>query len=177
MSGAPASGAVRSARPAADDAGDGRFLVLLWSFLLTFVTNVLGERHEQYLDRLIVFNTIRGEVASTDACAFIRHAVNCFYRDFAMVDTHDRAFTWELTFADAMHSFRSAVFAWAQSIRVFTTVRRHTSQKKKVPSATLTQFDKLVTFSDHGYTFALTPAFQHAITRADAAAAAKGPRF
>jgi hypothetical protein len=76
-----------------------------------------------------------------------------------------------------MHSFRSAVFAWAQSIRVFTTVRRHTSQKKKVPSATLTQFDKLVTFSDHGYTFALTPAFQNAISRADAAAAAKGPRF
>ena len=148
-----------------------------WNAVRAFVTNVLGEPHARRIDHLIIFNTISGAMISTDACAFIRHAVNCFYRDFAMVDTHDRAFTWELTFADAMHSFRSAVFAWAQSIRVFTTIRRHTNQKKQVPSATLQQFYKLVTFTDHGYTFALTPTFRHAIAAAERAAAAKGPRF
>ena len=133
---------------------------------------MLGERHEQYLDRLIIFNTIRNEMASTEACAFIRHAVNRFYRDFAMVDTHDRYFMWERTFAEAMYSFRSAVLAWAQSIRVFTANRRYTNQKRQVSQDTLTQFNKLVTFSDEGCTFTLTPAFQHAITQAEAAAAA-----
>ena len=129
--------------------------------------------YQQHLDRLIIFNVVRPNVmASTEACAFIRHAVNCFYRDFAMVDTHDRYFMWERTFADAVHSFRNAVLAWAQSIRIFTTHRRYTSQKKQVSQNTLTQFSKLVTFSDEGYTFKLTPAFQHAITQADAAATA-----
>ena len=125
------------------------------------------------MEHLIIFNTSSGKLVSTEARAFIRHAVNCFYRDFAMVDTHDRAFTWELTFADALHSFRRAVLAWAQTIRVFTTIRRHTSQKKQVPAETLRKFEKLVIFSDMGYTFTLTPAFTHAIAQAEAAAAAK----
>ena len=118
-------------------------------------------------------------MVSTESCAFIRHAVNCFYRDFAMVDTHDKKFTWQLTFADAMHSFRSAVFTWAQTIRIFTAARRFSGKKKKqVPLDTLQRFDKLVTFSGGGLTFTLTPQFLQAIANANAAAAAmakKGP--
>ena len=145
----------------------------LWNAVRNFTVTVLGTPHQMYLDRLIIFNTVRpNEMASAEACAFIRHAVNCFYKDFAMVDTHDRYFMWERTFADSMHSFRSAVLAWAQSIRIFTTNRRYTNQKKQVSQDTLTQFSKLVTFSDEGCTFTLTPAFQHAIKQADATAAA-----
>ena len=96
------------------------------------------------------------------------------YRDFAMVDTHDKKFTWQITFADAMHSFRSAVFAWAQTIRTFTATRKYSGKKKKqVPRDTLERFDKLVTFSGGGLTFGLTPQFKQAITHADAAAAAR----
>ena len=73
-----------------------------------------------------------------------------------------------------MHSFRSAVLAWAQSIRVFTTLRRHTNRKKRVAEDTLKKFTTLVTFSDEGYTFALTPAFKQAIARAEAAVQARG---
>ena len=145
----------------------------LWNAVRSFVQVVLGMPYQQYLDRLIIFNEVRpNTLASTEACAFIRHAVNRFYRDFAMVDTHDHHFEWERTFADAMHSFRDAVLAWAQSIRIFTTHRRYTNRKKRVSQNTLTQFSKLVTFSDEGYTFTLTPAFQHAITQADTTAAA-----
>ena len=90
-----------------------------------------------------------------------------------MVDTHDHAFTWERTFEDAMHSYRSAVLAWAQSIRVFTAIRRYTNQKKRVLADTLRKFEKLVTFSDEGTTFALTAAFKSAIAQAESAAAAK----
>ena len=130
------------------------------------------------MDRLIIFNTAGQEqrVISTEAGAFVRHAVNCFYRDFAMVDTHNRAFTWERTFMDTMHSYRRAVLAWAQSIRVFTTIRRHTNQKKRVSEDTLKKFNKLVTFSDYGTTFALTPEFQHEITKAEKAAEDKTSR-
>ena len=144
-----------------------------WNAVKAFCMTVLGMPNAQYMDSLIIFNVIRGRLICTEACAFIRHAVNCFYRDFAMVDTHDRAFMWERTFADAMHSFRNAVLAWAQSIRVFTAIRRYTNQKKKVPTATLEQFKKLVTFEGHGTTFALTPEFKRAIAQAAAAAAAK----
>ena len=93
-----------------------------------------------------------------------------------MVDTHDRKLIWERTFADTMHSYRSAVLAWAHSIRTFTATRKHTNQKKRVPEETLKEFSKLVTFSDHGLTFTLTPAFTNAIARAEIAAAAKAPR-
>ena len=142
-----------------------------------FLKDVLETPNEQYMARLIICNIARGEVVSTEACAFIRHAVNCFYRDFAMVDTHDKKFTWQLTFADAMHSFRSAVFTWAQTIRIFTAARRYSGKKKKqVPLETLQRFDKLVTFSKGGLSFGLTPQFQQAITSANAAAAARAKK-
>ena len=127
------------------------------------------------MDRLIIFNTAGSDqkVVNTESRAFIRHAVNHFYRDFAMVDTHDRKFIWERTFADTMHSYRNAVLAWAQSIRVFTTTRKHTAQKKRVPKDTLEALSKLVNFDDHGLTYALTPAFKAAIAHAETRAAAK----
>ena len=76
-----------------------------------------------------------------------------------------------------MHSFRSAVFAWAQTVSIFTAVRRYSNKKKKnVPLDTLNRFNTLVTFSDAGLSFKLTPQFQQAITRADADAAAQTRR-
>jgi hypothetical protein len=129
-----------------------------WNAVRTFTTSILGAPHEQFLDRLVIFNTIQHQMASTEACAFIRHAVNRFYRDFAMVDTHDKKFTWQRTFADAMRSFRSAVFTWAQTIRIFTAVRRYSNKKKRnVPLDTLNRFNTLVTFSDAGLSFKLRP--------------------
>jgi hypothetical protein len=86
------------------------------------------------------------------------------------------AVTWERTFMDAMHSYRRAVLAWAQSIRVFTTVRQYTNQKKRVPTDTLEKFNKLVTFSDHGTAFTLTPGFKREIVKAEQAAAHKAGR-
>lgn len=59
-------------------------------------------------------------------------------------------------------------------IRIFTTLRRYTSRKKRVAEDTLKKFKTLVTFSDEGYTFALTPAFRQAIARAEAVVAARG---
>ena len=67
----------------------------------------------------------------TAACAFIRHAFNHFYRDFAMVDTHDKASVWQYTLNRAMQGFRNAVLAYGESIKSFLANRTHTAQKSK----------------------------------------------
>jgi len=144
-----------------------------WNATRAFVEGIIGAPHERYAHKLIIFNTAREQVVSTEACAFIRHAVNCFYRDFAMVDTHDRTFIWQHTFMDAMHGFRNAVLAWAQGIYIFTTTRCRTNRKKQVARHTLESFATLVTFADHGYAFTLTPEFQRAIKQAEADAATR----
>ena len=108
--------------------------------------------------------------SSCQACAFVRHAFNAFYRDFAMVDTHGRNFVWERTFNRAMINFRNAVLAWAESIKIFTTWRRYTTQKQQVSQDTLTAFPTLVEFTDIGFTYNLTNNFKKAIDDAEEAA-------
>ena len=49
-----------------------------------------------------MFVIIKKEMATVEARAFIRHAFNCFYRDFAMVETHKKPFIAECTFRDTM---------------------------------------------------------------------------
>ena len=126
-----------------------------WNAVKAFLRDVLGIQNMQYTDRLIICNVARGEVVSTEACAFIRHAVNCFYRDFAMVDTHDKKFTWQITFADAMHSFRSAVFAWAQTIRIRSSRQPANTRARKRSRSRTTRSSVLESSSPRGCAGAL----------------------
>ena len=144
-----------------------------WKAVTNFLTNVLGTPQEKFIDRLIIFNTARGAVISPEACAFVRHAFNGFYKDFAMVDTHHKPFDWRKTFNGAMFSYQRAVFAWAESIKVFTTHRRYTRQTRQVPEDTLHRFPKLVTFTGNGLAYHLTSEFKKAVH--DAAEAVKRP--
>ena len=135
-----------------------------------FLYNVLKIPHENFIQTLIILNVSRGKLISTEARAFVRHAFNAFYRDFAMVDTHNKNFNWKVTFNHAMTTFHRAVLRWATSIRIFHTWRQHTSRKKNVAQATLHQFPTLITFNDK-YTFTLTADFRAAISDATTAAA------
>ena len=63
----------------------------------------------------------------------------------------------------AMKGFRNAVLAYGESIKSFLANRTHTTQKKRVPDEALTQFNKLITFTNEGRQYNLTPAFQDAI--------------
>ena len=144
-----------------------------WNAVIHFLQSVLGLPRVQRIDRLIIFNEIGGSIVTTAACAFIRHAFNTFYRDFAMVDTHHKPFDWQRTFNGAMLSYQRAVFAWAESIKVFTTHRRYTRQTRQVPEDTLHKFPKLVTFTGNGLAYHLTSEFKKAVH--DAAEAAKRP--
>ena len=150
-----------------------RYTKAYWNAVVRFLQTVLGLPGVQKIECLIIFNEIRGKIVPTEACAFIRHAFNAFYRDFAMVDTHGKSFIWQRSFNRAMISFRNAVLAWAESIKIFTTRRMYTKLKQQVPQETLKQFPKLVTFEDRGFTYNLTSDFKKAID--DAEAAAKTP--
>ena len=134
---------------------------------------MLGLPSVQRIDCLIIFNELGGSIIPTAACAFIRHAFNSFYRDFAMVDTHHKPFDWQKTFNRAMLSYQGAVHAWAESIKIFTTHRMHTKQTRQVPEDTLHRFPKLVTFTGNGLAYHLTSEFKKAVH--DAAEAAKRP--
>ena len=136
------------------------------------MTTTLGTPRALNLERLLIFNVIRDQLVSVEARAFIRHAVNRFYRDFAMVDTHAKAWKWEATFNRAMKGYRDAVHAWAQEIKVFSTNRMYTAQKKQVARDTLQRFETLIHFQDSGFTFRLTSAFLQAIKNAEDAAEA-----
>ena len=141
-----------------------------WSAVVRFLRTVLGLPDIRRIDHLIIFNAIGGKVIPTEACAFVRHAFNAFYRDFAMVDTHNKVFVWEQTFNKTMINFRNAVLAWAESIKIFTTRRMYTKLKQQVPKETLTQFPKLITFADRGFAYSLTDNFKKAIDDAEEAA-------
>ena len=69
-----------------------------------------------------------------------------------------------------MTSFRNAVLAWAESIKIFTTWCRYTTQKQQVSQNTLTAFPALVEFTDIGFTYNLTNNFKKAIDDAEDAA-------
>ena len=150
-----------------------RYAKPYWNAVINFIRQVLNLDPGRRIDRLIIFNLGRdNEVVKPEACAFIRHAFGHFYRDFAMVDTHDKAFQWKKTFHDTLLGFRSAVLAWAQTIRIFTANRMYAAQKKKqVPQDTLKMFPTLVEFEDRGLAFTLTQPFTNAIDSARTAAA------
>ena len=109
---------------------------------------------------------------STEACAFSRHAFDRFWRDFALVDTNQRAFIPEYTFRSTMENFRNAVLAYGESIRRFKTNREYTTLKKHVPEETLKQFPTLISIDPNTYSFTLTKGLEDAFARATDAAAA-----
>ena len=71
-------------------------------YYIFVLETVLSVKDIVRLDKLIIFNIIQNVLAPTAACAFIRHTFNHFYRDFAMVDTHDKKFVWQSTLSRAM---------------------------------------------------------------------------
>ena len=139
---------------------------------MTFLYHVLKVPTEIYVAKLIILNVSRGKLINTEARAFIRHAFNAFYRDFAMVDTHNKPFNWKKTFKHAMTTYRQAILRWATSIRIFRAWRQHTSRKKHVAQTTLHQFPTLATFDDN-YNFTLTANFRATIDDAQTAAATR----
>ena len=89
-----------------------------WNMVLRFIRDIIGDTPAQRTVYTIVFNMshmVRGEMLSTEGCAFARHAFDRFWRDFALVDGHGKAFIPEYTFRRTMENFHGAVLSYGQS--------------------------------------------------------------
>ena len=101
--------------------------------------------------------------------AFLRHAYNHFYHDFANVDLKEAAFHWQLTYNNAVKSFRDAVLRYAKRIQLLYNTRLHTNLQGVVPEDARKRYPKLISISIEG-DFALTNPFQTTIDAAQKAA-------
>ncbi|EOD23425.1 hypothetical protein EMIHUDRAFT_239702 [Emiliania huxleyi CCMP1516] len=99
----------------------------LWKKCLTFCRDVLEGPVRPQTHRAIIFNQENYDTLLPEAaCAFIRHAFNIFYHDFANVDK-GFMFIWQRVYYRALTSFRSAVRRYGGKIRLQYTHRLHTS--------------------------------------------------
>ena len=123
----------------------------LWHMVLEFCRDVLGAPDmSTSIERAIIFNQANPkEMLPAAACAFIRHAFNCFYHDFANVDK-GHAFTRERVYYDALISFRSAVLRHAHRIRLLYVHRVRTSLPETVSEEDREKFECVVTISPTG---------------------------
>ena len=76
-----------------------------WDRVFTFTRTVLGCPDPSSRQQAIVLNRwTRKELGPEDARALIRHAFGRFYRDFSMVDTHDKPLIIEYTWLNTRDS-------------------------------------------------------------------------
>ena len=102
------------------------------------------------IERAIIFNQANPkDMLPTAACAYIRHAFNCFYHDFANVDK-GHTFTWQRVYYDSLISFRSAVLRHAERMRRMHTHRVHTSLPEEVSQEDRDKFECVIKIDPHG---------------------------
>ena len=150
-----------------------RVAYLFWLRVRKFLEDVMGIQRQPIrdVDMLLIFNMkdprpAQKEMVPVEARAFIRHAWNCFYRDFVMVETHKKPFVPEYTFKDTVENFTNAVMAYGETIHLFKVKRMYTSKKKHVPEEVLKQFPDLIKIQEGSYDFKLTGKLTSALHRA-----------
>ena len=123
----------------------------LWHMVLKFCRDVLRAPDMRgSVERAIIFNQANPkEMLPIAACAFIRHAFNCFYHDFANVKK-GHAFKRERVYYDALISFRSAVLRHAHRMRLLYVHRVRTSLPETVSEEDREKFECVVTISPIG---------------------------
>ena len=104
----------------------------------------------------------------TAALAFLRHAYECFYHDFANVDLQGSAFYWQLTFSRALKSFRNAVLRYGMQHRIIFSTRYLTNLVDTAPQEARERFAPVIDIGTGG-DFALQPALVDAVADAERA--------
>ena len=138
----------------------------LWKKCLTFCRDTLEapNPNSQY-HRFIIFNQENYDTMLPEAaCAFIRHAFNIFYHDFANVEK-GFMFIWQRVYYRALTSFRSAVRRYSGKIRLQHTHRLHTSLTEVVSEDNRKKFTSVVSIDQQGNS-TLSTSFTAAIDQA-----------
>ena len=133
---------------------------------IEFTKNVLKAPNPQDKRVAIIFgiwshNTLGPEIAR----AFLRHAYNVFYHDFSNVDVKNGRFIWQVTFREAIYSFRNAVLRYAVRLRQLHYTRIYTNLTNQAPQEAYDRYPEVVHIEPAGK-HKLTDAFQKAIDAA-----------
>ena len=141
----------------------------LWNACLHFCQDVLGCEQARRVPEAIIFglqNVGNQKMFCTEALAFLRHAYECFYHDFANVDLQGSAFYWQLTFSRALKSFRNAVLRYGMQHRILFNTRRFTNLVDTAPQEVRERFASVIDIGEGG-DFALQPALVDAVADAE----------
>ena len=107
----------------------------------------------------------KGKLGPEAARAFLRHAYNVFYHDFANVDVKQGKFIWQVTYREALLSFRGAAMRYATKLKRLNATRKYTSRTSVAPEEAYSKYKQIINIQRNG-TSSISPAFQQAINNA-----------
>ena len=139
----------------------------LWNKCLRFCHEILGAPTDTVtgVERAIIFNQDKKkDMLPEAACAFIRHAFNAFYHDFANVEK-GHIFIWQKVYYRALTSFRRAATRYAGKIRLQHTHRIYTDLTAEVSEESRKKLEQIIEIDTTGVS-GLMPDFKDTITAA-----------
>jgi hypothetical protein len=138
----------------------------LWRACVTFTKDVLKAPNPHDMRDAIIFGIwSHGKLGPEIARAFLRHAYNVFYHDFSNVDVKNGHFVWQVTFREAIYSFRSAVLRYAVGLRQLHHTRIYTDLTNRAPREAYDRYHEVIHIEPAGQ-HTLTDTFQRAIDAA-----------
>ena len=139
-----------------------------WDKVIKFIQDLLDLPPPHKREYTIIFNLWeRKTLANETARAILRHAFHNMWAAFTNVHENQSPFEPATIFATTLRDIRAATLAYAFSINLFHTRRRHSVHKKRgVTEESLGRFASLVKITRTNG-FSLTPFFQSAIKAAD----------
>jgi len=147
-----------------------------WKACLKFTTRILQAPAPHNAHLAIAFGQWNhpqsaDPLGPEDARAFLRHAFNHFYHDFANVDLKNSTFVWQETYLAALYSFREAAQRRGQSFKMLYANRKNTDLPSSPPQEELDAFPNVLSCRQGGE-FQINPAIDAEIQKAKAAAIA-----
>ena len=137
-----------------------------WRTCIAFCVQVLGVKRPANIRNAVIFG-IDGPTTllPEEARAFLRHAYNRFYHDFANVDVKLVPFHPVVTYAHALRSFRDAVYRYGMQLRVLYNTRRYSTLEGTAPEEARKRYPRLITIGAEGG-FALSDALSNTVDQA-----------
>ena len=122
----------------------------LWNKCMQFCHKMFGTQVYPDIRNAIIFNVShnRKDMLQVPACAFLRHAYNCFYHDFSNVDVKDAEFHWQITYCDAVESFRNAVLRYGRRLKILYNARKYSTLQGKAPKEAREKYPQLIAIDD-----------------------------
>lgn len=139
---------------------------------MKFTQQILGAPQPFKLEHAVILGMRTPTVLLPEvARAFLRHAFQHFYHDFANVDVKEGTFTWQYVYRNALLSFRDALLRYGRKVRVLHSHRTFTSLTDGAPQEAKDRFSMCMDCDEvHGAV--IKKELSDEIEKADAAAKA-----